>query len=288
MKTNQFFSLQRFCLLLRSDLLINYKKYTLIIVGAFIMGFVVLYGNMPKIVYGDIQDWNTFGSNKYLGIFIASLLALGVLVGSSFPDFGSKVRTTNYLLIPSSTFEKFCSQIFIRFICGGGLFLVLFWIDAQLARSISVMQMVDVKTNLHYANAELVIQKFNYGMIFMQETTRYPNMKVVHYPAIGTWGISMLVISVGLYLFSVRLYFKKLGLVKSIISFAALFFILFLFMVIYSHIFYPNTEGFEVHLQDYTAWNILSNVEIWLCVIGFVSPLFLLPMGYFKLKEKQV
>ena len=178
MKTNQFFSFQRFCLLLRSDLLINYKRYSLIIVGAFIMGFVVLYGNMPKLVYGEIHNWDIFGSNKYIPIFLASLLALGVLVGSSFPDLGSKVRTANYLLIPSSTFEKLCSQIFIRFICGGGIFLVLFWIDAQLARSISVMQMVDAKTNLHYANAELVIQKFNYGMIFMQKIARYPNLNV--------------------------------------------------------------------------------------------------------------
>lgn len=289
MNSTNFFSFNRFYLLLRNDLLINYKKYCLAILVAFILGFVFLYLNMPRVVYGGdmLNDWNRFGSNKYMNIFLASIVGLGALVGSSFPDLGSKVKTSNYLLIPASTFEKFFSQFFIRVICGAAIFLVLFWVDAQLARDISVMQMVDVKNNLHYANAERVIEKFNYGMIFLYKQN-YPTGMLVYHKSIETWGISLFIVSIGLYLFSVRLFFKKLGLVKSIISFVALFFILFLFMVIFSHIFYPNTVGFDVSLPTYTFQNNINNVEFWLFLIGFVSPLFLLPLGYFKLKEKQL
>jgi hypothetical protein len=298
MNSNKFFSFNRFYLLLRSDLLINYKKYCLAILVAFILGFVFLYGSMPRLVYGGdtLNDWNTFGCNRYKSIFLFSIVVLGVLVGSSFSDLGSKVKTANYLLIPASTFEKFFSQFFSRVICGGAIFLVLFWIDAQLARAISGMQMVDVKTNLHYANAEHIIEKFNYGMIFLYEKVRtyssetgtYSIEKIVYYKAYETWGASLFIVSIGLYLFSVRLFFKKLGLVKSIISFVVLFFILFLFMVVFSHIFYPNTVGFDVSLPTYTLQNGTDNIGFWLCLIGLVSPLFLLPLGYFKLKEKQL
>lgn len=298
MNSNKFFSFSRFYLLLKNDLLINYKKYLLIIIGAFIMGFVFLYGSMPRLVYGNAieNSWNIFDSNKYMNIFMASIVALGALVGSSFPDLGSKVKTANYLLIPASTFEKFASQFFIRVICGAGIFLVLFWIDARLARAISVTQMVDVKTNLHYVHAEQFIEKFNYGMIFLyHKITIYPYSNgsnpienIVYYKAIETWGISFLIISMGLYLFSVKLFFKKLGLVKSILSFAAAFAVLYLCMVIFSHIFYPDTKGFDVLLKDYIVFDNIYNIELCLCMIGLISPLFLLPLGYFKLKEKQL
>ena len=271
-------------------MLINYKKYCLAILVAFILSFVFLYGSMPRLIYGNEMEnrWNIFDSNRYMYIFLASIVALGALVGSSFPDLGSKVKTSNYLLIPASTFEKFFSQFFIRVICGAAIFLVLFWVDARLARYISVMQMVDAKTNLHYANAEHMIEKFNYGMIFLYQKISYPVEKIVYNKAIEIWGASLFIVSIGLYLFSVRLFFKKLGLVKSIISFVALFFILLLFMVIFSHIFYPNTVGFEVSLHNYTLQNGTDNIGFWLCLIGLVSPLFLLPLGYFKLKEKQL
>jgi len=298
MNSNKFFSFSRFYRLLMNDILINYKKYLLIILAAFIMGFVFLYSNMPKFAYGNELEssWRIFGKNDYMKIFMASIVALGVLVGSSFPDLGSKVKTTNYLLIPASTFEKFFSQFFIRVICGAAIFLVLFWIDARLARTISVMQMVELKTNLHYAYAEQVIEKFHYSMIFLydnvisysSEAGSYPIEKIVYHKSIETWGLSFCIISIGLYLFSVKLFFKKLGLVKSILSLVALFFAMALFMVVFSHIFYPDTKGFDVSLSNYTLQNGINNIEFWLCLIGFVSPLFLLSMGYFKLKEKQL
>jgi hypothetical protein len=290
MNSNKFFSYRRFNLLLRNDLLINYKKYCLAILVAFILGFVFLYGSMPRLIYGnEIENrWNIFDSNRYMNIFLASIVALGALVGSSFPDLGSKVKTANYLLIPASTFEKFSSQFFIRVICGAGIFLILFWIDARLARAISVMQMIDAKTNLHYVHAEQIIEKFNYGMIFLYNKVNYPVEKIVYYKSIETWGISFLIISMGLYLFSVKLFFKKLGLVKSIISSVAVYFVLALFMVIFSHIFYPDTKGFNVLIKDYPLESGFNNIKLWFCLIGFVSPLFLLPLGYFKLKEKQL
>ena len=63
MNSNKFFSFSRFYRLLMNDILINYKKYLLIILAAFIMGFVFLYSNMPKFAYGNELEssWRIFG-----------------------------------------------------------------------------------------------------------------------------------------------------------------------------------------------------------------------------------
>ncbi|HLP05466.1 MAG TPA: hypothetical protein VK152_08565 [Paludibacter sp.] len=289
MNTNQVFSLKRFSLLVRSDLMINYKKYLLTITGAFILGFVFLYGSMPRLVVGSqtLHSWEIFDDQRYMNIFIASIMALGVWVGSSFPGLGSKVKTANYLLIPSSTFEKFASQFFIRIVCGTAIFLILFWIDAQLARSVSVMQMVDAKTDLHYANAEMVIEKFNYGMVFLFRKIHQPEI-IIYYKAIESWGLSFFAFSIGLYLFSVKLFFRRNGLVKTIISVVAVLLTILFIMTVFSHAFFPYTKGFSVTLPQYDTMQGINNMELWICSIGFLSPLFLLPLGYFKLKEKQL
>ena len=48
MKTNQIFSLKRFINLIKSDLLINYKRYGLMVLVMLFLGYVVMYLSFPK------------------------------------------------------------------------------------------------------------------------------------------------------------------------------------------------------------------------------------------------
>ena len=147
MKSNTFFSFSRFYLLLRNDILINYKKYLFMVLGAFVVGYIVLYWQMPK-------------------------------VDSIYPDFKAD----------------------------------------------------------------------NYTPIF----------------------------------------FKRFALVKTIISLVALSAIFWCIMVVFSHLFYPEIIGFTVYFNSYYLTTDITNFLIWICSISFLSWLFFLPLGYFKLKEKQV
>src|SRR5665647_263187 len=114
MNSNKFFSFSRFYLLMRNDIMLNYKKYLFTIAGAFILGFIFLYMSMPQIIVIDdnfkVDGLIAFDSRRYLSIFIMCLFGLGTFVGSAFSELSNKVKTSNYLLIPASTFEKFLCQ----------------------------------------------------------------------------------------------------------------------------------------------------------------------------------
>lgn len=271
MKNNQFFSLNRFILLLRNDLIINYKSYLFSLAGAFIIGFIILYMNMPKYEY-----LKHFDSLDYVGMFIISLFAIGGFVGSSFPELSSKTNTSNYLMLPGSTFEKYMVQFFIRIILGLTCFLTIFWIDAQLARIIAT-------NTLETINKKDIIEPFTYS-IFFDKTHQFAPGKTL-YDYIAT---VLALFSIGLYLFSVRLYFKKFALIKSIISLGVVAYIFFLLMALFTQLFYPRLGNFEIYFNSYEVIANKKNILIFSYLIVYLTWLFILPLGYFKLKEKQV
>jgi len=264
METNQFFSLKRFYQLLRNDVLINYKTYLLTFIGAFFLGFAIFYMDMPKHNVGYV-----YNHINYMRIVIISLFGLGVFVGLSFPEMSNKIRATNYLLLPASTFEKYLVQFLIRFIGGIILFILIIWLDTHLARWTIL--------NFYKELDPLTIQKLTFQNMINGEKTHIMLAMI------------FAILSLGSYLFSVRLFFKKNALVKTVISFGIVVYILFCLTVMFSHLFYPETNGFNVNLKEYELTNLhVRNVEFWLYSIMYLSGLFLLPLGYFKLKEKQV
>lgn len=264
METNQFFSLKRFYLLLRNDLLINYKTYLFTLIGAFIVGFVIFYMSMPKQ-----YPASTFDNNDYMQISAICLLGLGVFIGLSFPEMNNKIKATNYLLLPASTFEKFLVQFTLRFVGGILLFILILWIDAHLARW-SIL-------NTHKGLDTTIIEEVNIRDMFKGAKLR------------TILPLIFAILSLGTYLFSIRLFFKKNALVKTVISFGLVLYCMFCLMVVFSHLFYPQTTGFNVELKEYELTTLpFRNVELWFYSIMYLSGLFLIPLGYFKLKEKQV
>lgn len=268
MESNSFFSLQRFFLLMRNDLLLNYKKYLLTIVGALIVGYVILYFQMPTKEHS--MD---FSDKRYLPIFMTFIFALGAFVGMSFPALNSKSTTISYLLMPSSSFEKFLSQFLIRIVAGTALFLAIFWIDAYLARE----------------TALLVLRKFeNIPQIDSFSYHTLINNFGNNGDVIARNVVIFLFLSIGIYLFSVRIYFRKVAMIKSALSLSFSIFLIIILLYIFSSIFYPETKGMDFHLNEYKVYLKYSNFDIWLFTMFSLPWLFFLPLGYFKLKEKQV
>lgn len=265
MKSNQFFSPQRYVMLLRYDLIINYKKYIFTAVGALIAGFLLLYTALPSKL-----SYNSFPMEAYWALFMPSLLAFGAFVGLSFPEAGNKINLTRYLLLPASTFEKFTSQFTIRILLGGLLFLAIFWIDAYLARTIIV-------NSAESFGMVSQIEPFSYSKLWetIKEDGEYP----IYF---------LILFAIGFYLFSARLFFGKFGLVKSLIGLTALGYIFTLLMVMFTHIFYPDTIGFNVNITVYNVYKEYSNMELFIGFMATLSIVTLLPLGYFKLKEKQL
>ena len=282
MNSTNFFSFNRFYKLLRNDILINYKKYLLTIVGAFILGFIIMLNTMPSYMYNDSTF--KFNSSGYENLFIMCLVGLGAFVGSAFSELSSKIKASNYLLMPASTLEKFLCQFVIRALVGTVIFLFIFWVDAHLARIVSL-------SHIEYSDGQPAgpekydyIEKFHYSMLLIKSK----------YPFVTNWklfeGIGMILIafSTGVFLFSVKIFFRKLGLIKTGITFVATLFLIMFVMTFFSHLFYPETKGLDIANIDYTLTNGYKNSEILLYSIAYIAPLFLLPLGYFKLKEKQL
>jgi hypothetical protein len=282
MNSNIFFSFSRLYLLLRNDILLNHKKYLLTIAGAFILGFVIIYMQMPDRMYSDNNY--KFDATRYTTTFIMCLLGLGAFVGSSFSELSNKVKISNFLLVPASTFEKFLSQFIIRIIAATSIFIVAFWIDSQLARIVVLSHIKDMNGELIGPDKYDLIEKFNYSMLLIKSK----------YPVVEYWklyegiGEIMTFTSIGLFIFSIKIFYRKLGLIKSLISLVAVIYLLVSLMVGISHLFYPETVGFKTADIYYTVSDGYTNSDIFRFSIVYLAPLFLLPLGYYKLKEKQL
>lgn len=269
MTTNKYFSFTRFVRLIKSDLLINYKKYLLLVLAAFVLCYGFLYLNMPKRNFGDSYY---FDINRYMDLFMVTLFALGAFVGLSFPAFSNKKATRTYLLTPASTLEKYTVQIFGRFILTSLIFLLIFWLSALLARYTAIHA---VKPD----EAPPAITVFHYSDLWA----------AIRKDEFSAWFFPFMILSIGMFLFSVRLFFRKAGLLKTVLSLAVVIFSFFGLMVLFSHIFYPaQVKGWDIHGTTYQLLPKLNNGEFFSIIIFSISWLFLLVFGYFKLKEKEV
>jgi len=268
MESTRFFSLSRFILLMRNDFLLNYKKYLFTIAGAFILGYIILLTQMPT--RDTAPD---FIERQYVPLFIICMFGLGAFIGMSFPAFNSKTDTITYLLMPSSTFEKFASQFLIRIVAGTILFFMVFWIDAHLAKATALFVLRKFEHTPQIAS-------FEFAIIFR---SIYMNNNILM-----MFGTIFMFVSTGVYIFSVRIFFNKMPVVKIVISIVSLVFITAMFMILLSHIFYPETMGMQLSIPEYIVIENHSNTEIWLCSLFYCSWLFFLPLGYFKFKEKQL
>jgi hypothetical protein len=234
-------------------LLLNKKNYLFFFAGIAVGIYLILFQDMGIW-------WTGKDSKFYQTGFVIGLLGLGAFIGDAFNGLNSKTKTANYLLLPASTFEKILSQFLIRFVLGGCLFLLLFWVDAYLVRA----------TIAHKEIIKHDIVPFHYSMLSEWVGDGFMLFSV------------MLSVSIGTFLFAVRLFFRRFALIKTIITGFVLYFLILCFLALFSYISLPA----EVHIVG-TLWPIY-NIQSFAYCIAYAAWLFLLPLAYFKLKEKQV
>jgi len=270
MKSNDFFNMKRFGLLVKHDLMINQNKYLLKMLVLFLGLYAVLcYLMMNNTNSFCIQYWDAHKHvpQGYMQLFVFGLMALGAFVGGSFSDLGSKVKRTSFILLPASTFEKILHPFLLRVVLGIICYLLFFWVDAHLAR-------------LTVANAPSVV---------MKDLVIDPFSYVQMIDAMGRDGFEQIIFaffSMGMYLFTIPLFFKKQALLKAVFTFFVGVFVYMLFFGMLSHLFHPGVYvGLQFSVPDYIIFGDVRCFDFLMSSIVCVSWVFLLFLGYFKLKE---
>ncbi|HEY3370909.1 MAG TPA: hypothetical protein VGK10_08685 [Prolixibacteraceae bacterium] len=257
MKQNKYFSLGRFAQLLRNDWLINQKSYLYTLVGMSIVVYAITYLSMIRPV--------NFPFTNYIPLFIFYMLGIGAIIGSAFPVLKDHIKTTNYLMLPGSMFEKFMVQIFVRMVLLIPLSLFIFWIGVHLAKV----------TAVHEGQ---MIADFTFSELFGHIIKLRDQFLII-----------VSIFSMATLLFAGSVYFNRFSLVKTSIVFFLMIGIVVLTFVLFSHLFYPaETHGFHIQLQNYKITEDLYNTQLAGYLLGALSWLFFLPLAYFKLKEKEV
>lgn len=264
MKQNKYFSPQRFVRLFKNDLLINQKAYLFAFAGL----SLAVYGFTYFIMRAD----NSFDKiQDYTPLIMMYMMAIGIVIGTAFPALNNQIKTSNYLLSPGSTFEKFMVQFVIRIIIFIPLALIIFWIGTHLAK---VSQIPDPEHGFDPSR----IPYFHFSDLFNAIPTLRDRIVIL-----------VSIFSVASVLFAGSVYFNRFALVKTLIISGICIFAVVVSFVILSHLFYPaETHGFRIQLKTYKVTETLYNVQLAAYLLGCLSWIFFLVLGYFKLKEKEV
>jgi hypothetical protein len=127
MQTNNNFSLRRFMLLCRQSLIINKKMIGMTFIGFTGMLFVILlYAQSTR----NFRSWDL---HSYVVTFFILFFGLGIIYTSlSYPAFRSKEKSMTYLMLPSSTTEKYVFELLSRILVFFILMPLLFWLVVKI------------------------------------------------------------------------------------------------------------------------------------------------------------
>lgn len=274
MKKNAIFNLNRFVAMIRQDLLLNRSMYLLTLAVCFAAIYLAMIFQMNQQPHGFIELHDAEGYRMqgwgYSDFFIFTLLGFAVYIGLSFSNLSSKPKVTRLLMLPASTFEKYVYPLLFRVVIGLLLFVLIFWIDAQLARW-------TVQGSEKYVLNNFVVVPFKLSML-MDFSPKIPD-NIMLISAITAMGISAFVLP---------LFFKKQALLKAILAFFAVLFTYACCLVLFSHLLIPDTKGFDVTLREFPINDQLNSILLMFLILVNLAWLFLLFIGYFKLKEKRL
>ncbi len=264
MGLQKHFTASRFYKYLIYDLTLNGKTYLLALGGLVIVLFIV-----DVFTLGTARPRINFNSRYYGPIFVFFLILSGVIsAGTAFSALRSSKTSIHYLLIPVSNFEKFVVQFSIRIVGFVLLFLPLYWLTFKLAFSFySLFGMVSEN-----------VESYNLLSPF-----QWQKNSIDIYLVVAVASGSML------FAFCGAAYFKKQALFKSILTFALLTLSWFLLMLTFSHMFFIHSEKefFEINLRSYKVQKTIYNTQIYTVILFAGLSLFLLPLAFFKLKERE-
>jgi hypothetical protein len=257
----------------------------------FYWGHIPLIFALVSLVH--LVSWNVLKSNLsnltgdgfapvfFLGFIIATIM----ISGSSFSEFYKKEASQNYLMIPSSSLEKYLLKFLV-----GVLPVVLFYpIVYNLAVDFSVW------ATIHF-------QKYAFGNIVqVVSDPKVMELSMQLKSSITTpWWSQMTIFAAWLflpvYLFLSGLLFPKRNRIYAFLTLLALWFIIATFMGLISSIvqvplpflispFILTVE--EISISDVFPPSISGPMLVGMMFFWLSIPTMLL-LSYFKLKEKEV
>lgn len=272
---NQFFSFNRFQLLVLKHWADNKKRYGLSVlafIGLLTAWFVLfMLADRQNMMHRELQQVT----------FFLSLFAVGTFYASQyFHDLGSRAKGINFLLVPASTFEKLLCSLLYTVILFSVVFIASFYLVDTL--------MVAIANNLSAENA--AAEKITVINVFDVTLLSFNRDSVVNFL---------------LFFFSVQsafllgsVYFEKYSFIKTIIAGFVACFILFCLMYFFNELVLPKggyhngfLTSYRVHIDGIN--DRLIQVPRWIgetflfLAMYFIAP-FVWIVTYFRLKEKQV
>ncbi len=260
---NQHFSLKRFTNLYRLWWFRNYKM-SLIYMGALsgVAMFVTVW--FVWTMTNEFQNFNGWKPKEYLPFYTFIFIALGVFyTGFSFPGFRSKEKTFEYLLLPSTTLEKFLFEWLNRVLGYLIFFPILFFILTNIATnglSLFYPEFNDPTVDLFWLFRQ--VDNWEFGLIILVGITllNIPFMGASHFQA------KPLIKTLFLFFVIVAIYVSYVfGLVKLL-----------------------NLESYDI--KDDCVLFICSKEQMVRCIMfmGLLVNSIVMTISYLKLKEKEV
>jgi hypothetical protein len=263
MKTNDVFDIKRFTLLFRQNLIHHYRIILTSVIAVSGGIFIIL---MFSHFISQFRPWQY---QQFMSTFVSLFVILGIIyTGTAFPGLRSREKSYSFLLIPSSTFEKYLFEIVNRVILFIIAFPLLYWLVFTLEGNF--MRILHPGFDFH-------------SIGFFSQHPPWESVTTAE----KAWGILILV-NMGLMIFLIPFTgsasFMKHPILKTILSMAVLFF----FNLIIISIF-MNLLGFRDHMVDNHQFLFISTKEQALVAGGIYTTLInlgLLFASYFKLKER--
>jgi len=273
-RSNQTLSFPRLGKLIQHEVNINRQIYIMIIPLAMLSFMAVLFFTFFVSNSFSVMGYIPF---LFIGYFIMCIF----LTGKSFPALGNKYGGTIYLTLPASTFEKFLVQGIFKLAIPFLLYPFVFWLTANI--SVEIFQKITsfLTASIEAESGTKSIEKFSFYGSGMYKQDNEPLLK--------TLVIALYIAIPSIFLLG-SISFKKFMNVKTPISFFLLAFCYVCFLVLLSHILFPEiTYGFQVSLnlgpfvmKDIPL--IILIAIIYICLI----PIMALTATYLKLKEREV
>lgn len=264
MNLEKYFNPKRFINYLKYDLFLNGKSNIFLLIGLLASMFIICFifiNQANKIIKLEL----------YTAMFSFAFGSCILLISSqTFKSLHQKKKLTQFLMLPVSTFEKFIAEFILKLVVFITLFTPIFWF---------IFKITIPFCNLLRWNKPLLIID-NYGPLSFFNEFR---------TSLDKYALLLSVFSLICFLFVGASYFKKYALIKTILSFGILITFFFANIILFSHLFFenPNYKFFYIKLPDYKIREGLYNIQVFLYTLGMASSLFLIPLSYFNLKEKQ-
>jgi hypothetical protein len=269
---NQFFSLRRFGRFVAYDLKTNYKQYFIAAMILFAAAFV--------ITYLEIDEYDIKGQDnlfyEYFNSFIICFVGFVVFAGLSFPAFSSKKNTISYLMLPASVFEKYSAEFILRIICGGILFLLIFWLSANCAAEAKCL-FYNFENHTNYSVSNLSFIKLIKNIFYIKIHHDFYNWRRI---TSNDLSAKIFCATIIIFVFSVRLFFKRFALVKTVAAGIGIVLILIWAISTFATDF-MDKYFLQNDLQGVVFFDYISILFTILCIT-------LLLTGYYKLKEKKI